>query len=1078
MVERVAAPATRVESGRLRQAQQRRARWRQAAPFGLAPPNGAADAPTGDVLWQRRLAAAGLSETRLLDILAGDCGPQPEWAADLASAYTRATGDGAGTRPASADPTGDVDLPFLGLVEPLLRWLHQRLTAATGSVREDHLPPAAVVAELMLHRLAPRLHGMVQRTCLLELAACRRDGVLAGDTAEERFLSFRGRLDEPAERWRLLTRYPVLARQLVVTGRAWVRQSGVFVDRLAADLPELRRTFSPHTDPGPVVDIVAELGDPHRGAQTVSMVRFASGLRIMYKPRSAAVDVHFQDLLRWVNDRTPGLQLRVLRCLDRGDYGWMEYVESTEPADRAATQRLYRRQGRLLALLYLVHAGDFHADNVIVAGEQPVLVDLETLFQPELPSLRPAGESEAERRAAELASGSVMRAGFLPVRPTPWGGDISGLRTAERARAEPTVRVATIVSPATDQMRIRLAQPEADAVGPPAQSPVRPADQVRYVLDGFREVYRLLMAHREALTASSGPLAPFAGDEVRVLVRDTAAYALLLSTSFHPSLLVDGLDRDQHFDRLWSDAVRRPGISAVTEAERRDLWCGDIPIFTTTVSGGPLRDSRGRAVPGVTVRSGLEVTGELVDRLGEEDLARQSWLIHGSITMNGVRREGRFSFTRHATGPADQPASDTRLVDASAAVADRLAALAIRADGGATWIGPHFGSHRACAVGVLGPNLYDGLLGMALFLAHHAELVGDDKIRKLARDTTRTAIAQLRRGLPGSLIGFAGRGGVVYALSHLGVLWTDQALLDEATRVAEEIGALVADDVQYEVMEGAAGALLGLLARYRARPSGRVLDLLRTTADHLVSTQRAYGCGASWLPSRAVTSGVAARPLAGFGHGTAGISAALSTAADLLGENSYLDAARRGFDYERGLFDADGGYWHDLRDVSNAEDEIQIDFDGGPGVRFERPVAWCHGSAGIGIARLRAGAQLDVAVDLAAAIEDTVREGFGNGHSLCHGDAGSLDFLQLAADRTADPVLLRRVRCQATTMLDTIDERGWRSGLHDDVEIPGLLTGLAGIGYGMLRLLAPHRVPSVLAQEPGPPRRSARSRLT
>ena len=34
------------------------------------------------------------------------------------------------------------------------------------------------------------------------------------------------------------------------------------------------------------------------------------------------------------------------------------------------------------------------------------------------------------------------------------------------------------------------------------------------------------------------------------------------------------------------------------------------------------------------------------------------------------------------------------------------------------------------------------------------------------------------------------------------------------------------------------------------------------------------------------------------------------------------------------------------------------------------------------------------------------------------------------------------------------------------VESPGLMTGLAGIGYGLLRLAEPTRMPSVLVLEP------------
>jgi lantibiotic modifying enzyme len=39
-----------------------------------------------------------------------------------------------------------------------------------------------------------------------------------------------------------------------------------------------------------------------------------------------------------------------------------------------------------------------------------------------------------------------------------------------------------------------------------------------------------------------------------------------------------------------------------------------------------------------------------------------------------------------------------------------------------------------------------------------------------------------------------------------------------------------------------------------------------------------------------------------------------------------------------------------------------------------------------------------------------------------------------------------------------------------EVEAPGLMNGLAGIGYGLLRLAAPTSVPSILALDPPSPR--------
>ncbi len=49
---------------------------------------------------------------------------------------------------------------------------------------------------------------------------------------------------------------------------------------------------------------------------------------------------------------------------------------------------------------------------------------------------------------------------------------------------------------------------------------------------------------------------------------------------------------------------------------------------------------------------------------------------------------------------------------------------------------------------------------------------------------------------------------------------------------------------------------------------------------------------------------------------------------------------------------------------------------------------------------------------------------------------------------------------------DSVDEHGWLCGVAWGVETPGLMTGLAGIGYGLLRLAAPEEVPSLLVLEP------------
>jgi lantibiotic modifying enzyme len=47
--------------------------------------------------------------------------------------------------------------------------------------------------------------------------------------------------------------------------------------------------------------------------------------------------------------------------------------------------------------------------------------------------------------------------------------------------------------------------------------------------------------------------------------------------------------------------------------------------------------------------------------------------------------------------------------------------------------------------------------------------------------------------------------------------------------------------------------------------------------------------------------------------------------------------------------------------------------------------------------------------------------------------------------------------------LQSVETQGWCTGVPLGVEVPGLMTGLSGIGYGLLRLARPELVPSVLA---------------
>jgi lantibiotic modifying enzyme len=269
------------------------------------------------------------------------------------------------------------------------------------------------------------------------------------------------------------------------------------------------------------------------------------------------------------------------------------------------------------------------------------------------------------------------------------------------------------------------------------------------------------------------------------------------------------------------------------------------------------------------------------------------------------------------------------------------------------------------------------------------------------------------------------------------------------------------------VVVGTAGTLAALLALYEYRPSPKVLDVARACGEHLIqhTTQMEHGVG--WM-----TPMCADQPLAGFSHGTAGIAWALSKLAAVTGEGRYLETASQALDYERSLFSAEKSNWPDLRHMDlekyvddpalleqlkqqYAEDEEQFMH------------AWCHGAPGIGISRVGMLAYIQddmIRDEIRAAIHSTRAEGFGLNHSLCHGDLGNLEFLLLASQKY-DPALRDVVYQEADSILDSINRFGWFCGVPGGVETPSLMTGLAGIGYELLRLSNPDLVPSLLLLE-------------
>ncbi|GAA3815813.1 type 2 lanthipeptide synthetase LanM family protein [Sphaerisporangium flaviroseum] len=959
-------------------------------------------------------------------------------------------------------PENTVGDTVLGcLLEPSLDRLAARLGTITGlaATERDAVHDGAATAL----RNAVRLK--TNRVLLLELHAARMTGRLTAPDARARWKEWEaGAADQ--EFWDSLgEHYPTLLPRLnrVIGNRCEAALS--LARRFAADRSSLSALAG--TDPGELAEVRFGAGDSHRGGQTVAILICGAG-SVVYKPRSVEVDLATtRTLARLLDDEPADTRIRVPDVVAGDGYGWAEHVTHRYCADGEELRCFYRNLGHWLAVMRLLGGSDLHAENLIAAGPIPTVIDCETLFTPQ-PPLRPSGYGLAGDRAAALIGGSVLGTGLLPGRGLVlgWRGvDMSAIGSLPGQ--QPTADLPVILDSGTDRARVGFAPvPVPTALNHPSESPAL-GRHWDLIVDGFTRLTRRLTKIDEAGELEA-MLARFADLPIRVVLRSTEGYAELGRMLWHPQSLHDEpAARARAEDLLARQAANVPGRPedpVVIAAEVDDLLDGDIPFYATTPRRGRMTGPRGT---GWGPEQDL-IAGTLARwRATDMDMERQ---VIQSALVSAYLNEGWMPDRRRLLPPGlDTRDLDRRRRAMAADIMRSLAEAALRAeDGTVTWIAPVL-NPTGWAVMPLGLDMYGGssgvavLLGAYLYEVEHgrADPVGEVRLlldgvlrtmrtaeRQWAKD--RPTFRASRPGPPGGYLGLASRIWGWLLLARLGVVGAREAVSRSLEIVKEIPGALDADPSP-DLVRGMCGAVVPLLRLGESAGETAPVELAAEIGRRLTSTARG-GEGAAWWPNPGFPDG-----LGGLAHGATGMGWALWRLASVTGDPECAAVAEAAFDYEETLYVPKPGGWRDLRmpDVTAA--------------------AWCHGAGGIGVVaadRLREGhgdveRWRDV---LRRASQACQAEGIGWNHTLCHGDFGAWEVMDEAIATGLGTPGLDRPHLDAH-VIGSLEEHGPVSGYARDAFAPGLLSGLGGVAYQLLRMHPGSPLPSVLLPDPGPVRR-------
>lgn len=984
-----------------------------------------------------RLRKEDLTEEAVREQIARTAWPPdetlPEWIAELESLIRHVES----AEPASEQAlTVDKETPFAELLQAIVNYASEQLP-------EDAIPADGVAS--MEAWLASRLQQLTVRPLYVEFKSFveHHDPEIAGADPDD----FESPPTEYYDQFvvavfgggfsNICVEYPVLSRHLVQLIGYWVDAATEVWQRVRSDEATLQERFDVG---GEVVDVTPLADDAHARGRFPARVSFERG-SVIYKPRPVDGAKAFYTALSRLDDGLSVPSFRSPEFLARDDYGWMEVVEFSDVDDSAAVGRYYERAGAVLCLAYALNFTDVQLENLIAGGEQPMVIDGETLFHPEVNPERVPYSAQA----AALKMQSVLFTSLLPFSVThPQQNGIGHVGTMiagfgdGREQSVSGLTVPEIEAANTDVMSVGKQEMSLDSSTntPSMDGQAQPPDEhIDALVRGFEQTYATICErHADGQFFSEVVDAGLVeGMENRLIFRPTMRYASTLLSSTRRDVLREGARFTVEMERLavpfFTDTVKDDSLWPVYEAERKSIRRFDIPRLTSRADEiAVFHDENDLGVE--TSKPGYERCKRRVEAMGDEDRRRQTWLIRQSLDSEPP-----------TDAPPRSPAKtdDDRLQREAVEIFDQVVDARIETPDREEWISM-FPLTDGFSVYPVDNSLYAGRSGIALTAAAVYHATKQDEYREVTVEAIEPVIEALENESRAfGLGGYRGIGSVVYTLSVVAELLGDSRYKNEALEATRAISEeRLAESDTHDVMLGTAGALLGLLAYHDRYGGDGVLE-------------RAVACGERVLDARVDIDGYRVwNEFAGFAHGAGGIAHALARLGSATDDSRYFEAAREALAFESELYSPDRRNWSEHRQNEEYTDR------------------WCRGRSGVVLSRLGMAEYMEdstLRADVEEALPAVVAEDPTHIDHLCCGNLGRVETLLVGSRRAdGDESDARELLGQCLARREETGSLNLNTHSQEFVN-PELFKGAPGMVYTLLRTRYPDELPSVLLLE-------------